>query len=75
MERLKARELQRWMAVGALLTLIGIGTAAMTEHTKIGGICLLIGWVVLGASIHRYGRLGRKKSNLAAKHRDTDVGP
>jgi hypothetical protein len=59
---------RRLLAAGALLTVIGLATAAMSpvlgtvgsERTDtqqmIGGIVVLLGWVLLGWGIHRFGR-------------------
>jgi uncharacterized membrane protein YidH (DUF202 family) len=59
---------RRLLAVGAILTILGVaiaGTAPIlgtgsAERTYVqqtlGGVILLVGWAVLGWGIHRFGR-------------------
>jgi hypothetical protein len=59
---------RRLLALGALLTVLGLGIAMTSPvagaegsertqtQTLAGGMILLVGWAVLGWGIHRFGR-------------------
>jgi hypothetical protein len=57
-----------WMLAGALLTVVGLGIAAISPiagragsdrtgaQQLCGGLIVVVGWVVLAWGIHRFGR-------------------
>lgn len=46
------------LAIGIAVTLLGLAIGATFDPFAGGGVCM-IGWVVLGYSLHKLGRLGR----------------
>jgi hypothetical protein len=61
---------RRVLALGALLTVVGLALAATTQGVGAssdgpraqqlgGGVIVLIGWAVLGWGVHRVGRSSR----------------
>ena len=43
------------MAAGAGVVALGVACVG-TSHPDVGGVILLVGWLLLGASVHAYGR-------------------
>jgi hypothetical protein len=68
MKRLVTLGSRRLLALGAVLTVVGLLVAATSPvagarasergqaQTLAGGMILLVGWAVLGWGIHRFGR-------------------
>ncbi len=43
------------MVAGAVVVIVGLACVG-TSHPNIGGVVLLAGWALLGASLHGFGR-------------------
>jgi len=65
----------RRMLVGAATAIAaGLAIAGSVERT-VGGVVVAVGWVLAVGALHRLGRAGSRRSDLAAKNDDPDAVP
>lgn len=63
---------ERLLFAGMLASALGVIVAATIRPT-VGGVILIVGWLVAIWGLHSFGRAGRSK--LASQDDDAHVGP